>query len=235
MNKEELKERLNGDLLCYSGRQPKFTADDVIKVLEDYENKIIPNDINQKFLNYFSIRDAFIETQGFALVTNKWIKPLAEMIGDGKCLEVMAGKGTLSYALQQQGVNVKATDNYSWKRFDFTKLFTDVENIDAVEAVKTYGKDIDYLIMSWPYIGQVCYNVVKELYDINPKAKVIYIGEPYGGCTACDKFFDFFYDLYKSEYGYEIDNDMIILEDEYKHWYGIHDYIYLFDFSKSKM
>ena len=67
MNKEELKECLNGDLLCYSDKQPKFTADDVIKVLEDYENKIIPNDINQKFLNYFSIRDAFIETQGFEI------------------------------------------------------------------------------------------------------------------------------------------------------------------------
>lgn len=232
MNKEEIKKRLKTEIDLY-GRNLEFNIDDVVKVLDDYNNKIIPDKINHEFLRCFALRDAFIEVQGFALVTNEWIKPLAEIIGDSKCLEVMAGKGTISYALQQNGVDIKATDNYSWKNsFTFEKLFTDVENIDAVEAVKKYGKDIDYLIMSWPYMDQVCYNVVKELYEINPKAKLIYIGESNGGCTACDEFFDFFYNLYKS---YDYDYKLIILKDKYQQWYGIHDRIYLFDLNKNNM
>lgn len=211
----------------------KFNIDDVFKIVDDYKNKIIPNNIDSEILCCYPLRDYFISAQGFALVTNAWIKPLADIIGSSKCLEVMAGKGTISYALQQHGVDIKATDNYSWEgSFNFDDLFTDVENIDAVEAIKKYGKDVEYVIMSWPYMDKTCYEVVKKLYEVNPHSKLIYIGESDGGCTACDEFFDFFFDMYKNN----IDNEYYALYMNtklnigFKSWYGIHDRIYLFDF-----
>ena len=82
----------------------------VRELISDLQQKIIPYEY-PKFMfetgSFFLLRDLIIREQGFAVVCKKWIKPLAEWIGKRKCLEGMAGCGSISYALQQEGVNIK--------------------------------------------------------------------------------------------------------------------------------
>lgn len=168
----------------------------------------------------FKLREQCLNKGMYALVTWSWVTPFAEWIGDKKCLEVMAGRGWLSLALQSLGVNIIATDSYSWsKERRWDEPVTEVEEIDAIKAVKKYGKDIDLLIISWPYMDNIAYNTIKELNNINPDAQIIYIGEDKGGCTANDNFFEHFKEINNKEFKKAVSN--------FQSWWGIHDHIKL--------
>lgn len=168
----------------------------------------------------FRLRKTFLKKGMFALVSWQWVKPFAEWIGNKKCLEVMAGRGWLSLALQSLGVNIIATDDYSWIRErNWDEPVTEVEELDTVEAVKKYGKDINLLIISWPYMNEDAYNTIKELNDINPNAQIIYIGEGMGGCTANDDFHEHFKEIN--------DEDFQLSVSGFQQWWGLHDHVYL--------
>ena len=159
-------------------------------------NKIIPDKFPNEVIKSFAtmmFRDEVVKLMGFALISNDWVLPLSKWIGDKKCLEVMAGSGALSYALKEQGVDIIATDNCSWNLsdwFDKNKSnWTEVENIDAIEAVEKYGKEVDIIFMSWPYMDDTAFKVLEKMREVNPNCKLIYIGEGSGGCTANDNFF----------------------------------------------
>lgn len=169
----------------------------VKEIISNLEKKIIPNEYPKFMINssaFMMLRSAIIERQGFSLVTKKWITPLVSWIGNKKCLEIMCGCGSISYALQQQGVNVIATDNFSWNEMGSwnTKknYWTDIENIDCIEAIRKYGKDIDVIILSWAYMDNYAYQSLLEMRKVNPNAVMIVIGEGLGGCTADDDFFE---------------------------------------------
>ena len=129
-------------------------------------------------------RDDFISKGAFPLIANEWLKPLSEYIGTGKCLEIMAGSGMLTFGLRKLGVNIIATDKQPWKRF---ANWTDIEKIDGISAIRKYAKGMDYVIMSWPEMGDTANLILQELRAINPSVKLIYIGEP-GGCCADTTF-----------------------------------------------
>ena len=75
----------------------------------------------------------------------------------------------------------------NWKR----KTFTHIEVMDAIDAIKKFGKEVEFIIMSWPpYNEPIAYEVLKTMREVNPNLKLIFIGEDYGGCTADDNFFD---------------------------------------------
>ena len=89
-------------------------------IIKQVENKQIPESypnemVNRYHMDRIDLRGQFIKNIGFTLISNDWIKPLSQWIGNRKCLEVMAGTGSLSFALQQQGINIIATDNFSWE------------------------------------------------------------------------------------------------------------------------
>ena len=89
----------------------------------------------------FRLRETFLKKGMYALVSWQWVKPFAEWIGNRRCLEVMAGRGWLSLALQSLGTNVIATDDYSWPTYkEWGEPVTGIEKIDTVEAVKNMGK-----------------------------------------------------------------------------------------------
>lgn len=148
----------------------------------------------------YSLRNIFIDHMGFVLLSKYWTKDLSHWIGKRRCLELMAGLGALSYGLRMQGINIIATDDYSWKKstngensplWDDNKMWTYVEKLDAVESVKKYGKNLDIIIMSWPpYDDVVAAKALKKMREVNPSCIMIYIGEEKGGCTANDEFYN---------------------------------------------
>jgi hypothetical protein len=71
---------------------------------------------------------------------------LARRMRGRKCLEVGAGDGTLSLALESLGIDVRPTDDHSWN--GKIQYPTWVENLDARSALRKYSPEI--VICSWP-------------------------------------------------------------------------------------
>ena len=195
------------------------------KIIEQVKNKQIPEFYPNKMVNNFNmnrhtLRSDFIKTIGFILISNDWIKPLSQWIGNRKCLEVMTGTGSLSFALQQQGIDIIATDNFSWEGSsnwnDNENYWTEIEHIDAIEAVEKYGKDIDIIIMSWPYMDDTAYRILQSMRKVNSNCIMIFIGEGIGGCTADDEFFNAIQEIEDAEFEQTVSH--------FKQWWGIHDY-----------
>ena len=225
---EKTSEIMNSYGLIDSAEEIPFKEKEKIvrELISNLQQKIIPYEYPKfifKMGSFLLLRDLIIREQGFAVVCKKWIKPLAEWIGKRKCLEVMAGCGSLSYALQQEGVSVIATDNFSWDGHaswnDVKKYFTDIENIDCVKAVEKYGKDIDIIIMSWAYMDDNAYEILIKMREVNHSAVMIVIGEGQGGCTANDDFFE--------EINIIKDEKINYINCLYETWDGLYDFIML--------
>ena len=77
----------------------------------------------------------------------------------------MCGSGALSYALQACGVQLIATDNFSWQEnasFWYEHPWTDIQLMDCLEAIREYGSRTDLVICSWPYMDDTCYQALLE-------------------------------------------------------------------------
>ena len=161
-------------------------------------------------MDRYTLRSDFIKTIGFTLISNDWIKPLSQWIGDRKCLEVMAGTGSLSFALQQQGIDIIATDDFSWEGSsnwnDNNNYWTEIEHIDATKAVEKYGKDIDIIIISWPYMDDTAHRILQSMRKVNLNCIMIFIGEGMGGCTADDEFFEAIQEIENTEFEQVVSN-----------------------------
>lgn len=139
------------------------------------------------------IRDEVIRLCGYCWLSYNWIRPLAQWIGSRRCLEIMCGSGALSYALQTCGVQIIATDNFSWRENTscwFEHPWADIQQLDCLDAIRTYGPQTDLVICSWPYMDDTCYHALLEMRKANPAAQMLYIGEPAGGATASKAFFE---------------------------------------------
>lgn len=172
--------------------------------------------------NAFLLRERLISIIGYSVATHKFCCALADYLKGAKCLEIMAGTGCLTYGLRLYGTDVIATDDLSWGIHG--EWIYDMEQLDCIAAIRKYGADIDYLIVSWPPMDNQMVEVVNALSEVNSKAKIIYIGEGAGGCTGCDKFWD------KVEL--VSDNNWNKVYQAYRSWYGIHDKPYLLKISK---
>lgn len=189
-------------------------------------NKIIPQTYPREILYYCSSRrNKIIKHMGFALLSWDWLDYIVEFLKDKRCLEVMAGSGSLTYALKQKGVNIIATDNFSWDGMSDCnwnsdkEYWTDIENIDAIEAVEKYGEATDVIIMSWAYMDDTAYRVLQKMREVNPDCIMIFIGESEGGCTADISFYEAIY---------TVDDDLIDKANQnFKSWEGIYDRIWL--------
>lgn len=173
-----------------------------IKISKSIPEKMpyyIPNDFFKNYdINFekhltlmnlqYILRDLYMKQYGFPFISKKWINPLVNYLKNKKVLEVMSGTGYLGSILKNKNINIICTDDFSW---GYNNHYTNIENIDAIKAIKKYGKDIDIVIMSWPpYNSNIANKVTKKLHLINNSAKIIYIGEQKGGCTANDDFFN---------------------------------------------
>jgi len=82
----------------------------------------------------------------YCFYSRQLIEELSRMIGRRCCLEIAAGDGTLSRFLQEQGVQVTATDDYSWEHSVSYPEW--VVKKDARNALSYYMPEI--VICSWP-------------------------------------------------------------------------------------
>ena len=217
------------ELFITSEAELSLSIRDKITTIEKMvENKQIPECYPNEMINNWSIdcfkrRDKFVEIVGFPLLSLNWIKPLAKWIKNRKCLEIMAGTGALTFALKQQSIDIFATDNFSWDGMNNwnhnQNYWTDIENIDCVEAIEKYGRDIDIIVCSWAYMDDTLYRALLKMREINPDCLLIYIGEGMGGCTADDDFFNTIQEIDDDNFNKAIIN--------YQKWRGLHDEIRL--------
>ena len=196
-------------------------------ILKQLENKEIPESYPKEISHFDAMmmftknpnltRNHFISISSFALISKDWIKELTPLLRNKKCLEIMAGSGMLAKALFDEGIDIIATDSKEWQ---YNDVWFDIESLDAISAIKKYGKDMDYIICSWiPYASNIGTQVIQLMRNINPNLKMIYIGEPAGGCCADYSFYDIV------EY---IENDYIEnANKKFKRWSGLYDKIYL--------
>ena len=186
-----------------------------------YSKPLVPDRFG---LDELRAREKYIQEGMYAFVSWKWVNPLVKWINGRKCLEVMSGRGILASALRQKRVELIATDDYSWfvkdKFKEWTNLVTDVEKIDAVEAVVKYGSSVDVLIMVWPYKDNVAYQVIKTLHEVNPDAYLVYIGQEQEGVTA-DQYFYAHFKVIKD------DSVFNKVARNYESWRGAHDKLFL--------
>lgn len=164
-------------------------------------------------LNSQIARDEIVALSGFPLISKDWIQILADYLRGNKCLEIMSGLGCVSYALKAHGIDILATDDYSW---EFSNKWTTIEKMDCIDAIKKYAKERPYIILSWPEMNETAYLALLTMRKTNPDAKMIYIGE-FGGCCASESFV-------KSVNRIEPEWTVKINE-KFLSWCGIHDLV----------
>jgi len=116
------------------------------------------------------------------------IELIASVIGFDTAVEVGAGNGFWAALVKHRlekigcGGTIFATDNFSLpKEYD---NYTEVENLEAVEAVKKYSM-AKVLILIWPPRDDpMAFNALSEFKG----DYVIYIGEPQGYSTGDNNF-----------------------------------------------
>lgn len=201
---------------------------DMKQIRNELEAHIIPEsypDLISKFnmmlissLNPEIIREKIINLSSYCLVSKDWIRVLSSLLKGKRCLEIMSGLGMLSKALQDEKIEIIATDSKEWE-FDDDLYWTEVKTMDAISAIEVYGRDMDFIICSWiPYASDIGRKVLLKMREVNPKLKMVYIGE-FGGCCADESFF--------ALCEVEEDNHIYKANQIFKNWAGIHDHIYL--------
>ncbi|MCM1440205.1 MAG: hypothetical protein NC131_13530 [Roseburia sp.] len=185
--------------------------------------------LNDHFFGLYEYRDQYVSKYCFPLITVEALDELAMDIcnvlsetGKSKVLEVCCGSGYLGSLLKIKGIDIVCTDNHNWrdderrnKKF-FRTAYTDIEELDAVEAVEKYHDDIGCVILSWPeYESDLAEKVLRKCLEYG--ISMIYIGEDLGGCTADDGFFNLI----------EEECDEIMIVHSYVQFDGMHDYVSL--------
>jgi hypothetical protein len=219
----------------------EFVRDNTSKEIQDYLDMLYNNQIvdwvdPELFMdiNNSIAREMFTQLIGYVLPTMQLARDIKEhIVQDGSVLEIMAGSGIMANYLHVTGINIIATDDFSWHGNNpnyrtqyWNKMFFDVQKYDALHAIEKFGKDMDYVLMIWPpYNDPIAYRSIKKLHDINPDSELIFIGEGSDGCTADRQFYENVQPL--GHYSYEKINQHFI------NWFGIHDYVSIYKWKEA--
>ncbi|MGY4736259.1 SAM-dependent methyltransferase [Weissella cibaria] len=182
----------------------------VVAELEQYVLKTYPNDATKGNALWQTLtepladvdfmlrhlRDALIEYFSmYAYVSNAFIQDLSAYTNGLPVLEIMAGHGYISAGLRavSPAQTIIATDNEDWRtQPDPTtaKPVTDVENLDAIAVLDSYGENVATVIMSWaPDTTDADWQVLQYIRDNRYRFDfdLLVIGEK-DGATDSDVF-----------------------------------------------
>ncbi len=140
-----------------------------------------------------NFRDYLEDTYGmWSYVNAPFAKALADYINGAPVLEIMAGNGYISKGLRNNNANqqIYTTDSQAWVKENETGKHpvTKIEKLDAISAIKKYGDQVDYVIMSWaPDKDETDWEVLQLLRRDYPDIKFLVIGEK-NGATNSKKF-----------------------------------------------
>lgn len=160
----------------------------------------------------FSVREELASRGMFGLVTTDFADSLAKYLKGKKVLEVMAGAGYLAHELHIRGIDIVATDDYSWGLSAYNNF--PIEHLSVSEAIKKYS-EVDYILVSWIPMGEAGTDLIRAMKKYCPDKMLLHIGEHEGGCTGNDFFFDKVEEVF--------DENLIEAQRSFENFFGIHD------------
>lgn len=137
-----------------------------------------------------NFRDYLEDQYGMWSYTNTaFISALSDFLKGAPVLEVMAGNGYLSKGLREKrpAETIYSTDSQAWIKENETGKHpvTQIEKLDAIDAVKKYGKQVEYIIMSWaPDKGDSDWQLLQFIRQNYPQLKFLIIGEKNGATNS---------------------------------------------------
>ena len=135
-------------------------------------------------------RHYFTDKYGWSVPTQEAIDKIKEFVSGDKVIEIGSGYGMWAKLMKDSGISIYATDALSspsaktYRPRD--ESFTEVEDLEAVEAILKYS-GVNVLMLSWPPYDQPMATNAIKVFKGN---KLIFIGEDSGGCTADSEFFE---------------------------------------------
>lgn len=128
------------------------------------------------------LRQCVIENFGIWHIFSKaWLTDFAAFLKNRPAVQLMAGNGVLASQL----AGVIATDNLNWAGQDVTRPqpWTDIEQLDALAAVKKYYQKVAVFILEWAPDGEpIDLEILRFLRTHHWQGDFIVIGEK-GGAT----------------------------------------------------
>lgn len=140
-----------------------------------------------------NFRDYLEDTYGMWSYANApFAKALSEYTASKPVLELMAGNGYISKGLRNNNPTqqIYTTDSQAWVKENETGKHpvTKIERLDALDAVKKYGHDVEFIIMSWaPDKQETDWAVLQLIRQDYPDVHFLIIGEK-DGATDSKKF-----------------------------------------------
>ena len=160
----------------------------------------------------------------FQLYPKEFIEELAKSIKDfhpTRIIEVGAGNGYLSKALQKQGIDIIPTDNKSWAHLTYP---SEVEKLDFKEALAKYNPDM--VVICWEAYGA---DYTREILK-HPSVKwVIWIGENFGGCCGIEDLDELPHRILENPSKYAVCRTDMVFERDNKLQFIPYSKVYIFD------
>jgi hypothetical protein len=176
-------------------------------------NQLIPQGDGNKQRMAFEMRWGFVAAYAWTITDPEAVQFVAAF-SKGRVVDPMAGTGYWAYLLGQMGVDVACYDLEPEKNrwHDGEKLHVPVTQMDGEDSVKLHPDRT--LLLGWPpHASDVGHRILKA-YEGD---RVIYIGEGEDGCCGNDDMFDL------------LNTWTPVAAHRPVQWFGIHDYITVWD------
>jgi len=130
----------------------------------------------RKMDNELDKRDMYVTYFSYAIPTRSVVEKIVDFADKDGILHLDSGPGLWASILQIAGAKIKPTDIVKYKY-----AYTDVKNLDYMDAIHRYGIKYNTLLLIWPpYDSGIAYEAVKNFGG----KKLVYIGEAKNGCTG---------------------------------------------------
>ncbi|WP_129044965.1 hypothetical protein [Companilactobacillus metriopterae] len=155
--------------------------------LNDFEVKV--NSLEEFDHQLGELRTELQNSFGYwANITEDFMEEFVKQYPNEGFLELMAGNGYISSAINRLGGTAICTDNLSWSKESKTgrKQYTNIEELDALNAIEKYHNQVSTIILAWsPDREEIDYDILELVRKY--QLQFLVIGEK-NGATNSAKF-----------------------------------------------